>query len=246
MLYDINGTEIENAYDIQGTSKDTLYDIEGNAIELVKPTTFSILGDSYSTFTGDFLPKNLTTGQSYWTWYDGTKNGVTDKTKTWYRLFEAASGWKLDINASCSGSPICYDGYGDGTTDAAWYSFVNRALETGDSDYIFVFGATNDSSVGVSQGDYKYSNWTEEDMQYFRPAFAKLLYTLKQNRPNSKIYFIKNTGLSSAVSTAITVITTQYNIPVIALSSITKSSGHPTDAGMVQIKNQVMSYLGLS
>ena len=95
MLYDINGTEIENAYDINGTSKDTLYDIEGNAIELVKPTTFSILGDSYSTFTGDFLPKNLTTGQSYWTWYDGTKNGVTDKSMTWYRLFESATGWKF-------------------------------------------------------------------------------------------------------------------------------------------------------
>lgn len=244
MLYDINGQELSEAFDINGTSKSTLYDLEGNAIDRVPPvqkTTFSILGDSYSTFTGDFLPRNQTTGQSYWTWYDGTKNGVTDKSMTWYRLFEQASGWELDVNASCSGSPVCYDGYGDGTTDASWYSFVNRALETGNSDYIFVFGATNDSSVGVSQGEYKYSDWTEEDMQTFRPALAKTLYTLKQNRPNSRIYFIQNTGLKSAIKTSITLICRQYNIPIIALENITKQSGHPTDVGMQQIASQVLA-----
>lgn len=236
MIYSKDGQVLSEAYDVSGDSLQAAYDIDG--VEVFDGhKTFSVLGDSYSTFTGDVYPATNKV------WYDGTKNGVTQASMTWYRLFEAATGITLDHNASYSGSPICYDGWDGGTEDAKTTCFYARRGDVADSDYIFVFGATNDSWIGVNAGEYKYSDWTEADMSSFRPALARLLDALVTAHPNSEIIFIINTGLTSEIKTSIDTICAHYSVPTITLSSITKESGHPTNVGMQQISTQVAAYI---
>lgn len=237
MIYDKSGNQLHTVYVKDGSELPRAYNKFGQEIFSQRPKTFSVLGDSYSTFSDDVYPSTNVV------WYDGTKNGVTNKNMTWYRLFEAASGIVLERNASRSGSPICYDGWGTGTDDAKYTCFVARANDVGDSDIIFVFGGTNDSGIGVSVGEYKYSDWTESDMLSFRPALAKLLSILVSAHSNSSIIFIKNTGLGSSYSDSIDTICTHYSVPIIELSNITKTNGHPTAVGMEQISTQVKAYI---
>lgn len=237
MIYSKDGQSLSGACDISGDSLTAAYNRSGEVVFSGGTKTFSVLGDSYSTFTGDVYPSTNKI------WYDGTKNGVTNKDMTWYRLFEAATGIALDHNASFSGSPICYDGWDGGTEDAKTTCFYARRNDVGDSDYIFVFGGTNDSWIGVSIGEYKYSDWTEEDMVSFRPALARLLDALVGSHPDSDVIFIVNTGLTSAIKTSIETICEHYSVPMIVLSDITKESGHPTNAGMQQISSQVSAFI---
>jgi hypothetical protein len=234
-VYKLDGFAVNEPFNVDGSALQKAYDINRSVIFQNK--TFSVLGDSYSTFTGDVYP------QTNGVWYDGTNNGVTNKYMTWYRLLEAASGIVLERNASYSGTPICYDGWHEGTDDAKNICFYARANDVADSDYILVFGATNDSWIGVNIGEYKYSDWTEEDMKSFRPALARLLDRLKTNHAESTILFIKNTGLTSDIQNSISTICNHYSIPIITLSNITKTSGHPTSEGMQQICNQVLAYI---
>lgn len=237
MIYSKDGQALSRVYDRSGPPLAMAYNKDGELIFSEAQKTFSVLGDSYSTFTGDVYPSTNRV------WYDGTKNGVTNKDMTWYRLLAESTGMTLHRNASFSGSPICYDGWGEGTTDSNQSSFVARYDDVGDADLIFVFGGTNDSWIGVSQGEYKYSDWTETDLESFRPALACLFYRLKNAYPNSEIIFIKNTGLTSAIQSSISTITAHYSVPVIELSNITKTDGHPTNVGMSQISMQVEAYL---
>lgn len=235
-IYQKNGHLLSGAYNVDGEEALSAYNLVGETVFSQSQKTFSVLGDSYSAYIGDVYPA----GNAIW--YNGTNNGVTNKDMMWYRLFENESGISLMHNASRSGSPICYDGWNDGTDDAKEYSFYTRANDVGDCDYIFVFGATNDSWIGVSLGEYKYAEWTESDMSSFRPAFARLLDTLKINHQDSVVFFVKNTGLTSAISSSIDVICEHYSIPVITLSDISKNEGHPTNTGMIQISEQLFEY----
>lgn len=237
MIYSKNGQPLSRVYDKSGNPLARAYNKSGELIFSEAQKTFSVLGDSYSTFTDDVYPITNRV------WYDGTKNGVTNRSMTWYRLFEAASGIVLEHNASFSGSPICYDGWGEGTEDAKTTCFYARRGDVADSDYIFVFGATNDSWIGVSMGEYKYSGWTEEDMKSFRPALARLLDALTTEHTYSEIIFIQNTGLTSAIQTSIGTICAHYSVPIITLANITKTDGHPTNVGMQQICDQVSAYI---
>src|SRR5574344_1656725 len=49
-------------------------------------------------------------------------------------------------------------------------SLNTRMNNLGDCpDIIFIFGATNDSWANSPIGDYKYADWTRQDMYSFRP-----------------------------------------------------------------------------
>ncbi len=237
-IYSLDGIILLSAHSETGENLQKAYNMAG--VEIFSETwakTFSVLGDSYSTFAGDVYPSTNRV------WYDGTKNGVTNKDMTWYRLLAESTGMTLYRNASFSGSPICYDGWGEGTTDSNQSAFVSRYSDVGNADIIFVFGGTNDSWIGVPQGEYRYSDWTESDLESFRPALACLFYRLKTTFPESTVIFIKNTGLTSAIQNSISVIAAHYSVPVIELSDITKTDGHPTNVGMAQISTQVETYL---
>lgn len=200
----------------------------------------SILGDSYSTYAGFQVPAhNLT-------WYytqPRMGNDVSDVSQTWWFQYIQREGYRLERNASYSGSTICNTGYnGEDYTDR---SFVNRIGDLGDPDIIFVFGGTNDSWAKVPMGKYLYKEkqWTKEALYGFRPATAKMLSDLKQCYPNAEIYFLLNSELSDDVNTSVETICAHYDVPLIRLHDIEKQAGHPSQKGMRAIADQIQAFI---
>lgn len=111
-------------------------------------------------------------------------------------------------------------------------------------DIIFIFGATNDYWAKSPVGEYKYTDWTKEDLYAFRPALAYLLDNMADYYPNVKIYFLLNDGLGEEINESVKTICEHYRIDCIELKGIDKMSGHPSIKGMEQIKEQVKAYIG--
>lgn len=202
-----------------------------------KSPAISILGDSYSTFAG-YIPKG------YAVWYSSKPNKSNDLTKVeqtwWHRLITMLNG-KLEKNDSWSGSTICNTGYG--RADYSDRSFVNRSGRLGNPDIILVCGGTNDCWAKSPIGEYKYSDWSREDLYSFRPAMAKLCHDLLKNYPRAKIYFILNSELSPEINDSVHEICRHYRISCIDLQNIEKKSDHPSVAGMEAFASQVAEVL---
>ncbi|MBR2356934.1 MAG: hypothetical protein IKD10_05950 [Lentisphaeria bacterium] len=193
----------------------------------------SILGDSYSTYQG-WIPKG------HWAWYPRSNNANDVKKAEdcwWYLVIKVLNG-KLEKNESLSGSTICYTGYQG--KDASRTSFVERAYRLGKPDLIFIFGATNDSWANVPIGEYKYENWSKQDLYSFRPAMAKMLFEIKERHPEAKVFFLLNDKLKDVINQSVHNICKYYNIPCIDLKDIDKQSRHPSIKGMKQIADQVI------
>ena len=208
--------------------------------EFKKYNTFSILGDSYSTYTEFVEPATNAV------WYpskDNTPNDVKDVNDTWMKLFEKEYGANLVMNNSYSGSPICYDGYGSGETDSTEFSYVKRVENIEPAELIIVEGATNDCWAGAQIGEYKYSDWTEEDLTTFRPALAYVLDYMKNNYSDSDIVFMLNNGLTPEIIESVETICDYYNVPLLKLDDISKRSDHPNKQGMMEICNQLIDFL---
>lgn len=199
--------------------------------------SFSVLGDSYSTFEGYINGVN----RSY---YPNTAAGVTDVSSCWWYIFANDYGCRLLENNSCTGSVISYDGYGTGTEDGKDESFITRMNDLGKPELLIVFGATNDSSVGVALGEYKYDNFTEADFTTFRPSLAYLLSNLKKKHIGCDILYVINTGLSAGIVESINTICEYYGVDTLQLANIEKVDGHPTVAGMKAIAYQIRTKLG--
>lgn len=241
-IYGINGVPLRTPYNVSGNELSKACDAMGNIVfPEFHHNTFSILGDSYSTYEG-YMPY---VGHA---WYPNPGHtDVTSVEQTWWKLFENQTGLQLELNDSYSGSCICYDGYGDGTSDQRdnGASFLKRMVNLPYSQYILILGGTNDSWVPARLGSYKYSDWTESDKEYFRPAFAYMIDYITNKYPESTIVFIKNTGLGSSFSSSIDTICSHYGITEIILNNIDKQDGHPNVLGMQQINAQVRNVLGL-
>lgn len=206
--------------------------------------TFSILGDSYSTFKGYTGPLNNLQ------WYppsdsatQGSENDVEDVENTWWHLFANDYKSLLIQNNSYSGSCISYDSYGTGTVDGENFSFVKRCENLKKAELIIIEGGTNDAWSNVSLGEYKYSNWVESDFETFRPACSYVLDYIKRNNIGAKIIFVLNDGLKSSITESIKNICNYYNVDVLELSNIKKSNNHPNIEGMKQIKEQLINFL---
>lgn len=198
--------------------------------------TFSVLGDSYSTFDG----KNNLKWADMWYRHSETpnpKNDVNQYEQTWWSLLDADPDFKLDTNNSWSGSTICLTGYNQ--SDYCDRAFITRINNIGDPDIILIFGGTNDSWANAPIGEYKYSDWTNKDLFSFRPAFAYLLFHLQALYPNAKLYNIVNTGLKPEIYQSIDDISEHYNVTNIYLKDIDKQHGHPSVKGMQDIMTQV-------
>lgn len=225
--------------------KDILHNITLENDTEIGKHTFSILGDSISSYKGytypinnmQWYPNNDSSTQGY------NKGDITNVEEMWWSIFSHNYDMILEQNNSYSGSTICYDGYGSGTNDGKDTSFCKRVETIPNSDLIIILGGTNDFWTGASMGDYKYSNWTETDKECFRPALAYLLNYVKQNHPDSQIVFILNNGISNEVSTSIETICANYNVNLLKLSNIDKSNYHPTVEGMKTISEQLITFL---
>ena len=206
--------------------------------------TFSVLGDSYSTYAG-FIPDGNVT------WYptsapgegQGLQNDVDSVKQCWWHLFANEVKCTLIQNESWSGACICYDSYGGGTTDGKTKSFVQRVSKVGKSDLIIIEGGTNDSWAGASMGNYKYSDWNESDFETYRPSLAYVLNYAQEHNPGSTIIFMLNNGLSQEIIESTETICAYYDVNLLKLYNISKQSNHPNKAGMIQIKNQLIEYI---
>lgn len=211
-----------------------------------KEIRFSILGDSFSAFKGYVYP------DSNDAWYSPPPHNninVTQVEQMWWHKVATEMGWMLDKNNSFSGSLICnFWGYNAGPYYSP-HSFIRRMDNLGDPDVIFVFGGTNDVWNGAYYGDFVYSDWTEGQLEQYRPALAYLFENLKQLYPKAIIYFMIDTSLADFdhtgqlfVESAHT-IARHYGIDCIDLHDIHKDWAHPNAEGQNEIAEQVLDYL---
>lgn len=197
----------------------------------------SILGDSYSTFKDYVVP------DTNYVWYPNKPlqgnegNDVQQVRQTWWHQFVSKGNFRLINNNSFSGATICNTGYqGEDYSDR---SYVTRARYLGSPEVIIVFGGTNDSWAKSPIGEYKYEDWTEQDLRQFRPAMACMLSTLQERYPGVEIYVVINTGLSEEITQSQRVISDHYGVRWIQLHDIDKQWGHPSQRGMTQIAEQL-------
>lgn len=195
----------------------------------------AILGDSYSTFKGFVQPDNNRV------WYkaelDTAKTDVSSVRQTWWHRFVSENGLKLERNNSFSGATVCNTGYNG--KDYSDRSFIARMKDLGSPDIILILGGTNDSWAHSPIGEYKWADWTAEDLFSFRPAMAYMLETMKDYYPGTDIFFVLNCRLSDDIDESVHTVCSRYGIPVIDLVDIDCKAGHPTCKGMGQIAEQV-------
>lgn len=202
----------------------------------------SILGDSYSTYGGYVSPEtNLC-------WYNGTDrapgrdNDVDSVGQTWwYQLIDGDDDLVLERNNSYSGATVCCTGYRK--EDFSDRAFISRVNNLGNPDIIIVLGGTNDSWAKSPVGDFKYSDWTKNDLMSFRPAFAYMIDRLKALYPDAKILNVVNSELSDEVTSSQQIICDHYGVCNILLNDVEKQWGHPSIKGMKAIADQIRPYI---
>lgn len=217
-----------------------------------KAQTVVVIGDSYSTFTG-YIPEHFAC------WYSPQgrpDNDVTAVEQTWWKLLCDSQGLNLIGNNSFSGSTVCNTGYNG--VDYTRQSFITRMPQTlhytsdgfnvlgtekNAPDILFIFGGTNDSWAGSPLGEYKYSDWTDEELYSFFPAFCKLLDYYKREAPSTRVIVLINDGLKPEVMSGMADISKHYGYEYIQLEGIEKGSGHPSVLGMSQICEAIKKIL---
>ena len=204
--------------------------------------SFSIIGDSISTFEG-WIPENNVT------WYPSENNDVKNVENTWWKQLSDKNGMKLLVNNSYSGSSLCTTGYGEGE-DSTRISFVNRIKEntSGETpDIIFIQGGTNDvwgNCLPGSELFLDYTEYTESDLKQVIPAFCYIVDYLKTFNPNSKIVYIQMPEiLDSDYSKGIMKACLHYDIECIFFEELSSQDGHPDIEGMNTIYKRVIANL---
>lgn len=206
--------------------------------------TFCVLGDSYSTFTGAVTP------DTNYVWYDSAqeRRGGTDvckKSQMWWSIVSDSLGLRLTQNNSFSGSTVGYHGYDDDkdgeSDDYSDRAFITRMDNLAKSDYILVFGGTNDSWSKAPVGTYDPKMTFGRDSLYtFRPAMERLIAGLQGSQPEAKIIVIINSELRHEISESMQAIADRRGVEYVVLYDIAKHWGHPTIAGQRAIAEQVV------
>lgn len=229
----------EKALPIQRTGMRTYVEFDpfGGEIvirQLAGRKRVSILGDSYSTMFG-------WTNEPFYPHAD-----VQQVEQTWWYQVISNGNYALERNNSYSGSTMTNNTLPDwrkpGQMMDVSTSFMSRATDLGNPDIILICGGTNDEwNNDNSMGDYKYSDWTDEDLKLFRPGTAYLINLLKTKYPQADVYFVLN-DILPRVSESIKIICSRYGIPVVAPQGIAKDeTGHPTAQGMETIAREVLN-----
>lgn len=211
-------------------------------------TSIAIFGDSYSTFEGYITPS---TNEPWYINLDSPgkckENDVLRVDQTWWHQLIERMGARLEINNSYSGSTIGYTGYienpAEGHANYKPRSFITRLPNLGNPDLILCCAGTNDSWCGEELGDYKFDDWKEEDLFYFRPAMARFCADVKRLYPQSRFVFIINCDLKADFVESMHLICDRYGIEYLDLKGIEKQAGHPSKRGMKQFADQVYDYL---
>ena len=72
---------------------------------------------------------------------------------------------------------------------------------------------------------------------------AKMLNDIKLHYPNVEVYFILNTELKKEINESVLEVCKHYDVPVIELGDIDKTSNHPSVKGMKAIAQQVLKFI---
>lgn len=210
-------------------------------ITIMSGSTFSILGDSYSTFK-NHIP------EGYGVYYPKPESvaDVLTVEDTWWHKLIACHDMRLLVNDSFSGATVCTC-----VRDAhpASASFVERAHHSFCSedglqpDYIFVLGCTNDSWLDREIGQVQYESWTREDLKKVLPAYCYVLNQLSVEYQKSKIVSVINTELHPDIIRGMVLAGEHYGAVTVRLREIDKQNGHPTALGMNQIAEQICAVL---
>jgi lysophospholipase L1-like esterase len=196
-----------------------------------------ILGDSISTFKGYI-------SSSYGAYYPaGDVSSVTDTY--WYKLiYDLMPAGELDVNSSFAGTRVSDDPKYPG------YDFIARCQDFDSPDVIIIHGGTNDSNNSVSLGAYDYDAELDKlDNKLFRPAYIKLIRTIRMRYPGVRIICLVGDRLGQNYAESVAAIAAHYDIPCVNFygdgANIPKYSGsHPTAAGFTYMANRIYNEAG--
>lgn len=208
--------------------------------------TFSIIGDSYSAYSG-WIPEGY--NSYYGNDETDTHKSVTSPTQMWWYILSNTLKMPLICNGSWSGTTICTTGYsGADYTASAFITRVKSLFGENNTtavkpDIIFVFGGTNDDWANSPIGELKYSDWTTDDLKSVLPAFCYLLDYIKLYNPHATIINVVNEGMDAAIATGMATACEHYSAVNIELTGIDKLGGHPSATGQSTIANKIMTVL---
>ena len=219
-----------------------------NNLEFNESRSFSIIGDSYSTY-------KKWISDTYLPWYSdegNTKdNNVTSVKQTWWFKLSNETGMSLLTNSSYSGSTICNTWYNGEDITGSNKSFLTRIKnDIGENNtlknkpnIIFIFGGINDKWAKSPVGSVKYDSWSSDDLKNVLPAFCYLIDYLKLWNPQARIINIVNDLLSDEIKNGMTQACNYYNIENLILTDVEKENDHPNINGMERIKQQIKEIL---
>ena len=213
-------------------------------------TRVSLLGDSITTYKGyTMYPAN---GQ----YPNGNYTDFTSVTQTyWYQLiYNKMSNAVLEANSAYTGTCV------QNTTSKGHpgYGFLQRYVDLGNPDVIFINGGTNDAwSYSLPVGTLDFTKATEDlDTYQFAQAYDKLIRLIRAKYPKAKVFCIIGDNVMDAGKTAyakvIRDVCNQYGLHYAEVvfadrTASTYDKVHPNVAGMKdmanQIWNQVKNYL---
>lgn len=191
-----------------------------------------IFGDSYSSYAG-------TIPDGYRVYYNGS-NILNSPDQMWWSLLTQERGGTIVRNDSSSGSTINTQGY---------HSFIDRLnklytegfFTKNQIDYVYVLGGTNDNGSQFTLGEEMYEGWTSDHLKQVRPAVCYFFTRLREILPNAEIYGLVNRDkIAYEIEIAIRNSCTRINGKSVILAGLSLESGHPTDLGMMQIKDKVL------
>jgi len=205
-----------------------------------------IFGDSYSTYEGR-IP------EGYAVYYSGHRTNPPDVSApelTWWGRILKATESALIQNNSWSGSTIGYTGYNNSDCSHS-SSFIYRFeklladgfFEKNRIDTVFVFGGTNDSWSNAPLGEFCIGGIEDTELFNVLPAISHFAKRLSEELPEARTVFLGNCDIKTEVTDALRDACAHYGHIYVALKSIDKLNGHPTELGMEQIAEQVLAAL---
>lgn len=207
-----------------------------NTEKYLEGKSFSIIGDSISTYAG-WIPSD------HATYYPNSATNVTRIQDTWWYKICSAYHAKLLYNDSWSGSTVSTDNANGPMVNRVDTSLGSARVLDPKPDIIFVFGGTNDANRGVAVGSVMYSGWTDSDLAKFAPAYCKMLDTITTYNPGAKICCMVGEAFTAEMKTAVTDAAAHYGASVIDLGDYDNVGLHPTRTGMTEIYNRVVNAL---
>ncbi len=201
--------------------------------------SFSILGDSYSTFQG-WIPE----GNSCY--YPNLENvdDMFQVEQTWWHMLMLRREMKLLRNESYSGATVCTQVREQQPPESSFTVRAHYLKEFKDEngrgpELIILFGCTNDSWLDREVGQVKFENRTAEDLKCVLPAYCETVAVLQQENPGAKVVCVINTDLKPEICRGILDAAAYYGAVAVELANIDKQNGHPSALGMQQIAEQV-------